>query len=152
MKKLAVTIASGLGTGLIPIAPGTWGTALAAAGLSLFIYYDIGSLLAVLVALIIICTAAGYWAIRNLPEDWVQDDQRIVIDEVLGMLITVVWLPLEWRTIVLGFILFRFFDILKPLGIRTFDRQKTDWAVLVDDMIAGVYANIVLRVIVLFLF
>jgi phosphatidylglycerophosphatase A len=100
----------------------------------------------------LISCGIGYWSILRLPDDWLQDDQRIVIDEVIGMFITMLWLPLNWYTILIGFVLFRGFDIFKPFGIRSFDRKKTNWAVIVDDMIAGVYANIVLRTIIIFLF
>lgn len=152
MNKLAITIASGLGTGFIKFAPGTWGTALAAVLLGL-VYINQFSHVDIIIAMMTLLTCGiGYWSILRLPKDWLQDDQRIVIDEVIGMFITILWIPLTWKTIMIGFVLFRLFDIFKPLGIRSFDRKKTHWAVIVDDIIAGVYANIVLRTILIFLF
>lgn len=76
-----------------------------------------------------------------------QDSPEIVIDEVVGFLITMTWLPLNWKSILLGFLLFRCLDILKPFPIRRIDeRVKGGLGVMADDMVAGILANIFLQV------
>ncbi|PJA08607.1 MAG: phosphatidylglycerophosphatase A, partial [Flavobacteriales bacterium CG_4_10_14_0_2_um_filter_32_8] len=75
----------------------------------------------------------------------------IVIDEVIGMWITMLFVPLTWLTILIGFILFRFFDILKPLGIKKMENFNGGLGVMADDMLAGIYSNILLLIIVRFL-
>jgi len=77
-----------------------------------------------------------------------KDDQRIVIDEIMGFLITMLWVPKTLRFVIIGFCLFRFFDILKPFPIRRLEKGfKGGFGVVLDDVVAGVYANIVLRLI-----
>ena len=77
-----------------------------------------------------------------------KDDQRIVIDEIIGFLTTMLWVPKTIRFVIIGFFLFRFFDILKPFPIRRLEKGfKGGFGVVLDDVVAGVYANIVLRLI-----
>lgn len=102
-------------------------------------------------AITVAVTLVGYWSINNLPSSWEHDDQRIVIDEVVGLFATMIFIPFSWTTIILSLVLFRVFDIWKPLGIRSFDKLKSNSSVLVDDLLAGVYANIALRIIILLL-
>ena len=74
----------------------------------------------------------------------------MVIDEVAGMWVSVLFLPQNLWLLIAGFILFRFFDIVKPLYIRRMEAFKGGWGVMLDDVLAGVYANIILQVIVFF--
>ena len=76
-----------------------------------------------------------------------KDDPRIVIDEIMGYLITMLWLPRTILFIILGFFLFRFFDIVKPPPIRLLEKAKGGYGVVLDDVLAGVYANIILQII-----
>jgi phosphatidylglycerophosphatase A len=76
---------------------------------------------------------------------WEKDSKRIVIDEVFGMMVSVLFLPLSFSLIGSGFVLFRFFDIYKPFGIRKAELLPAGWGVMVDDLLAGIYANIVLQ-------
>jgi phosphatidylglycerophosphatase A len=71
-----------------------------------------------------------------------------VIDEVAGMCISVLFIPLTWVTIAVAFILFRAFDILKPLYIRRLEAVPGGWGVMLDDLAAGIYANIVMQIFV----
>ncbi|MCB9026934.1 MAG: phosphatidylglycerophosphatase A [Bdellovibrionaceae bacterium] len=74
------------------------------------------------------------------------DSKEIVIDEVVGFLITMAWLPLTWQSFVLGFIFFRFFDILKPFPIGWLDKNlKGGFGVVADDIAAGIISNILLQ-------
>ena len=151
MKKLAIVISSGFGSGFLKPGPGTWGTAVAFLMTTLVWQYDIFDLHLLTVILSILFYLLGLWSIKALPSDWVDDDQRIVVDEMIGYWVTLIWIPMSWTSLILAFILFRLFDIFKPLGIRRFDNIKTSWAVLVDDVIAGVYANLTLRIILILL-
>ncbi len=146
MNMLAAWFSAGFGAGYSPVAPGTMGTLVGVVLLWLLNMSGIVNpymLMTLLVAYILI----AYIAIRHLPTSWKHDDQRIVSDEVAGLWLTMIWVPINWKTLVVGFVLFRFFDILKPLGIRKLDNWRNDWGVLVDDLLAGVYANICLRLI-----
>lgn len=76
-----------------------------------------------------------------------RDPRPFVTDEVAGFAITLAWLPLDPILVWAGFFLFRFLDIVKPIGIRKVDQMKLPESIMLDDMLAGVYANIILRVI-----
>lgn len=86
--------------------------------------------------------------IKALEEEWGEDPSKVVIDETVGLWISMLFIPINTYTLILAFILFRFFDILKPLGIRKLDQLKNSWGVMLDDILAGVYANMVLQLIV----
>ena len=102
----------------------------------------------------------GYWVViiivsgiaLNVSEKAVhyyqkQDPPEVVIDEVLGCLITFVGIPLSWPSFILGFVLFRFLDISKWFGIRKLGNVRGAWGILLDDVAAGVLSNLVLRLI-----
>jgi len=152
MKWLATFISSAGGAGYAPIAPGTWGTLVGCLLLYLFtVLFESFDATWPLLLLTVIVTIVSHQLISFLPDTWIHDDGKIVIDEVLGLWVTLLFLPLSPLNLLLGFILFRIFDIWKPLGIRWFDRLKSDWGVIADDLVAGVYANIALRGVILFL-
>jgi len=93
----------------------------------------------------------GYWSILDLPSGWIHDDQRIVIDEVVGLFTTMIFVPISWQTLILALFLFRIFDIWKPLGIRRLDNLDSELSVIVDDLLAGVYANLTLHLLIILL-
>ena len=79
------------------------------------------------------------------------DPPEVVVDEVVGFLLTLFLLPLSWLTLCLGFVLFRLFDIAKPFPIRWFEKKlRGGTGVVLDDLMAGVYANLGLRLVLLF--
>ncbi len=134
--------AFGFGSGLSPIAPGTCGTLVA---IPLFLLLQSLDLAAYL-ALIGLAAGAGMWicslASRNLC---VHDYQGIVWDEIVGYWITMSGVPVSLQTIVTGFVLFRFFDIIKPWPIRAVDRSVGGGVgIMLDDVIAGFFAWLVL--------
>ena len=108
-------------------------------------YFTWGLLLA-----IIIFTLFGVWSTNEMETEWGKDPSKVVVDELIGVWVAVLWIPAETQWLILGFILFRFFDIAKPLGIRQLEKIKGGWGVMLDDVGAGIYANIVLQVIVYF--
>ena len=152
MKLLHKLNASVLGAGYTPFAPGTMGALVGIIILFLIKwqqpnlqYFTWGLLLA-----IIIFTLFGVWSTNEMETEWWKDPSKVVVDELIGVWVAVLWIPAETQSLILGFILFRFFDIAKPLGIRQLEKIKGGWGVMLDDVGAGIYANIVLQVIVYF--
>lgn len=90
--------------------------------------------------------AIGVWVSNLLENYWGKDSYKIVIDEVLGMMITLLFVPISAKVILTGLVLFRFFDITKILGIRKAEKLSKGWGVMIDDLWAGVYSNILLQV------
>ena len=89
------------------------------------------------------CALSAWWAIHAAQKYFATSDPReIVIDEVLGCLITFLWIPFTLRTALLGFILFRFFDITKIAGIRFLERSPGAWGIILDDVGAGIISNL----------
>jgi phosphatidylglycerophosphatase A len=86
------------------------------------------------------------WAANRACAHWnSKDPQRVVIDEVLGQWLALAATPrLEWRSWLVAFVLFRFFDIFKPLGVRAAERLPRGWGIVADDLLAGLYAAVVL--------
>jgi phosphatidylglycerophosphatase A len=79
---------------------------------------------------------------------WGKDSNKVVIDEVAGMMVTLLFIPLQLKFIVAGFVLFRFFDIAKPLLIKKMELLPKGWGVMADDILAGIYAHILLYLVV----
>ena len=94
--------------------------------------------------------AIGIWSGNVVDEFWGKDSSKVVIDEIAGMMVTVIAFPVNWKTTLAGLALFRFFDIAKPLFIRAMERLPKGWGVMADDILAGIYAHIVLYVLVYF--
>lgn len=140
-------LALGFGSGLAPKAPGTFGT-LAAVPLYMLMS---GLSLTVYVAITLLVTVAGIWICDKAAKDMqVHDHGAIVWDEVAGLLITMIAAPSGWLYLVLGFILFRFFDIVKPWPIKILDaRVHGGFGIMIDDVLAGVFAAICLQALVL---
>lgn len=155
MKFIYKTIATGFGTGYSPFAPGTVGAILACLLLGGYVHsigfnnntnFQIGFII-----IIILTTLLGVWATRNLQAEWGEDPSRVVVDEMIGVWINLLFVPLTWQNIFIGFVLFRFFDIAKPLGIRKMEAYENGWGVMLDDVLAGIYGNIVLQIILYFM-
>lgn len=142
MQRLALLIATTLGVGYAPIAPGTFGSA---AGLVLWAVLPPAP--AVQLAAILIVFAIGSWSGTIAERHFGRTDPgQVVIDEVLGMLVTLFLNPVGWGGAVAGFFLFRLADIVKPWPANRFERLPGGLGVMADDAMAAVYANIALRV------
>jgi phosphatidylglycerophosphatase A len=96
----------------------------------------------------VIITLIGIYTGDIVEADWGKDSSRVVIDEVAGQMISLLFIPLTNTNLIIGLVLFRFFDIVKPLGVRKMEALKGGTGVMMDDVLAGVYANIVLQVII----
>ncbi|MBE9533387.1 MAG: phosphatidylglycerophosphatase A [Proteobacteria bacterium] len=146
-NDIVVFLATGCFTGFLPKMPGTWGT-FAAIPL-VIISHRLTSITQPVVAVVFV-TFAAYIAGRAeiLFED--RDARPIVIDEMVGFLITLLWLPLNFLTLCLGFFLFRLFDIVKPPPISTVEKRlHGGWGIVLDDVLAGIFANVTLRLLLI---
>ncbi len=138
-------IASIFYVGYLPVAPGTLGS-LAAVLLYYFICRNTIMMSAVILVIIILGFVTSGRVEKIFQE---KDPDEIVIDEFAGMLISLYRIPPVMGYVVTGFLLFRFFDIVKPKPIRDLEKLKGSLGIMSDDIIAGVYTNIALQVVYL---
>jgi phosphatidylglycerophosphatase A len=143
-------IATGFYSGYLPKAPGTWGSLV---GLLLFFLLHALSLpvyLAVVAGLFVVGSFTAGEAEKILDN---RDPGVVVIDEIVGMLITMIAVPVTPLTMALGFILFRVFDIAKPFPVNFFDQRfHGGLGIMLDDVVAGIYSLIILHLILLLVF
>jgi phosphatidylglycerophosphatase A len=149
-SRFALAVATGLGLGYLPTAPGTWGSLL---GVVLAIAsFSTHASLPLLLSLIVAASLGGVWAAgRAAAHLGRKDPQIVVIDEVSGQLISYLLLAifgassaLDWKYLLAGFILFRVFDIWKPFPARQAESLPGGLGIMADDWVAGVYAALVL--------
>lgn len=146
--KIALGLSAWFGTGLLPIAPGTFGT-LAAVPIAFGLAYLGIGYSAFIIAIVI---AVAIWTSGRCQKILGSDDPSVVvIDEVAGFLLTMFLLPPSWLTFGLGFVLFRFFDILKPYPIRKVEKLRGGLGIVMDDLLAGIYAHFGIRIILFLL-
>jgi len=146
---LAVIFGTGFGSGFWPWGPGTAGALLAT-----LIWLALGGILTnsqlacLTIALVVVFTWIGTWAANKLEPFWGEDPSKVVIDEMVGVWIPLIISPIGnyWYALA-SFVLFRFFDILKPLGIRKLDNRKGGFWVMADDILAGIYSLIIIGII-----
>lgn len=149
MHTLIIFIATGCYSGYLPKAPGTWGSLV---GLLLFfLLHGLGLpvYLAVTAGLFVVGSFAAGEMEKILDN---RDPGVVVIDEIVGMLIVMIAVPATPLAMVLGFVLFRVFDIAKPFPVNFFDQRfHGGLGIMLDDVIAGIYSLVALQ-LVLFLF
>ena len=142
-ERAVLFLATGFFVGTVPFAPGTFGSII---GLPLcFLISKLNIFLSVIYTLAFIFFAI--WVAGAAGKILKKEDPaEIVIDEIAGLIVTFVGLPVTFKTAIAGFILFRAFDILKPFPIRTLEKKVAGGpGIVLDDVMAGVYANIILR-------
>jgi len=147
-KFLGCLISSTFGSGYFPIAPGTVGALVAIVVLWFLPAFSWGTLLTASIVIYII----GVWAATQAEKVWGHDAGRINWDEVAGQMVAVIALPKSLLIYLLAFIAFRVFDIIKPMPVNKAENLPRGWGVMTDDIIAGIYANLVLQIIVRFFF
>lgn len=149
MIRLIMALATGLYSGYLPKAPGTWGSVV---GLILYFFLRTLSLPAYLTTvgvLLVVGTFAAGSAEKIMDR---KDPGQVVIDEIVGMLITLAAAPAQPLVWLLGFGLFRFFDIIKPFPIHWIDKRiQGGVGIMMDDVVAGLYSFLVLQGLLLFL-
>jgi phosphatidylglycerophosphatase A len=143
--RLSWALATWFGCGFAPIAPGTAGT-LGAVPLYLVVARFGPQALWLAIAVV---TGAGIWAASRVARELrVKDPQLVVIDEVAGLLVTM--LPVShvsWSALVAGVLLFRFFDIVKPWPVRWLEKLPGGWGIVLDDVAAGIMGAAVMGVL-----
>lgn len=140
---VARMIATGLGSGYSPVAPGTAGSAV-----GLLLFWPLARLhpaaqVALTLALVVAGVAAASHVARRLG---IEDPGVVVVDEVAGMWVTLLFLPLTPFTAILGFFAFRVMDVFKPYPARQLEQLHGGWGIMADDLMAAVYANLLVRI------
>lgn len=143
MKNPVHFLAFGFGSGLAPVAPGTFGTLAAVPVWWAAAQFPFPGYLVVLGLLV----AAGPWLCGRTARDLgVHDHSGIVWDEFAGFLLAMAWVPVSWIHCLAGFLLFRLFDVVKPWPIGWLDRRiPGGTGIMVDDLVAALYAGVVLQ-------
>jgi len=150
MNKFSEYLSTLFGIGYFPKAPGTAGTFFAA-----IVYFALpnhwfnglqNSILALMA--ILIGSIISVFFISKAEEGLGRDNGKIVLDEFWGYFIAILFLPKTLTIIILAFILFRIFDILKPEPVNVLQKLPKGWGVMADDVMAGIYANIVLQIVI----
>jgi phosphatidylglycerophosphatase A len=142
--KTVLVVATWFGTGLVPVAPGTFGTLATVplvSGLN-----QLGTIYKALGLAIII--AGAIWASGQYQTLTGRADPReVVIDEVAGFSLTMLLLPFSWMTLGLGFVFFRLFDILKPYPMKKLEGLRGGVGIVIDDLVAAIYSFVCVRLI-----
>jgi phosphatidylglycerophosphatase A len=145
MRAVALALATSLGVGYVPYAPGTFGSAA-----GLVFWWLLPHSFAIQLAAIVIVFAVGSWSGGVAERHFgASDPPPVVIDEVMGMWITLLLNPVGWQGAVIGFLMFRLFDVIKPYPANRLERLRGGLGVMADDGMAAVYANIALRAVIL---
>lgn len=133
-------LATGFGSGLAPVSPGTFGTLAAVPIYLMFVYAPTWSFW---LFTVLTCLVGPYICGKAADDIGVHDHKAIVWDEFAGFFITMCFVPFSWTAVVLGFVLFRFFDIVKPWPISYLDKHvHGGLGIMIDDIIAGIFAAI----------
>ncbi len=146
IRQIAIFISTGAYSGFSPIAPGTAGSAV---GLLIYFFLvDCSPLLylAITVAIFLIGVQTATMTESYLNK---KDPGEVVIDEIAGMLITMFMIPKGWEYVLAGFVLFRILDVIKPF-IKWAEKIKSGWGIMLDDVLAGIMANLILHGTILF--
>jgi phosphatidylglycerophosphatase A len=145
VTSLALAIATCLGVGYIPVAPGTFGSLA-----GLVVWWLLPQTFAAQATASVVVFVVGAWS-ATLAEKRLggTDPGPVVVDEVVGILITMVGVGGGWLAVIAGFVLFRVFDIVKPYPANRFEQLHGGVGIMADDAMAAVYANIALRLVLL---
>ena len=146
--SFSTLVASLFGIGFIPFMPGTFGS-LAAFGIYMLIpasFWFYGQY--IVMGLLLVLSLAAVFISRAAEKILGEDAGSIVIDELLGYFVATLFLPHNWLIGLYAFILFRVFDIAKPFPIYRSQRISGGWGVVIDDLIAGLYANLLIQILI----
>jgi phosphatidylglycerophosphatase A len=144
MRFVALALATAGGIGYIPFAPGTFGSLV-----GLLLWWLLPVSLPVQLMVIVVTFIVGSWSGSVAERHFASTDPGpVVIDEVLGMLVTLLLNPVGWGGAILGFLLFRASDIIKPYPANKLEQLHGGVGVMADDLMAAIYANLALRIIV----
>jgi len=145
MTRLAVLLATFGYAGYAPVAPGTAGSL---AALVLFALVRSRGSSALEVGTLVLVSVVGVWAATRAERHFGREDPgQVVIDEVAGMLLTLALIPVGLSGALLGFLVFRLFDIVKPWPARRLEDLPSGLGIMADDLMAGVYGHVVMRLV-----
>ncbi len=153
MKSVKLFLGSGFGSGLIPFAPGTWGSLFSL--LPIYFLMATGNLFFI-PAFVVLTSLLSLWVSSACEEHWGEDPGKLVMDEWAGQALTFTGIILvgdlqsDLLVLGVGFVFFRLFDILKPLGINKLQKYDGGVGILLDDLLAGFYALICLKTLIFF--
>ena len=137
MRKIAFFIWTAGFAGLVPVAPGTAGSVV---GLVLLILVRAAKNDWIEALVLVVVVVVGTWSASVAERHYRREDPgEVVVDEVAGMMLTLLWLPSGWIPFLIGCLAFRFFDIVKPFPARLAERMPGGWGVMADDLVAGLY-------------
>lgn len=141
-------LAFGFGSGLSPVAPGTMGTLVA---VPVYLALQNLPIVSYLMVVIVLTVLGVYLCQRTALDLNVHDHPGIVWDEIVGYLVTMIAAPAGWIWLVAGFILFRFFDIVKPWPINWIDANIAGgFGIMLDDLVAAIFALMILQIAALY--
>lgn len=141
-QRLAFVFATGFGSGYSPFAPGTAGSAVGLLFVWAMSWLGVPGQITAVVVVSVLAMAAADIVASSLG---LKDPGLIVADEIAGMMVTMVAIPLTLTSVTLGFVLFRIMDVVKPPPARQFEKFKGGIGIVADDLMAGVYAHLALR-------
>ncbi|WP_457643008.1 phosphatidylglycerophosphatase A family protein [Persephonella sp.] len=145
----AFLLSTGLFVGKIPVAPGTLGTLVGI--IPILIYWTKGGQYQLInqISITMAVFLVGIWASTVIVETYKEKDpEYIVIDEIAGYMVAMIGFEPTWQNLLMAFVIFRFFDILKPPPIRFFEKLPSGFGVMADDIVAGIYTWIVMFILV----
>jgi phosphatidylglycerophosphatase A len=145
LRLFTTIVATGFGTGYVPLAPGTAGSLLGA----LIIYFFIPTSSALLPFLILLFFVVGVYSGTAMEKIHGHDPSLVVIDEIVGMGISLLYVPRIWWLFLIAFVLFRLFDIVKPPPVNAIQKLPGGWGIMLDDVLAGIYALVIVQAVVL---
>ena len=140
-------IATGLGSGYCRPFPGTWGSIPA----WLIAFFLVRGNTPILLGVLAVCFVASVWAAGEAEKLFGHDARKIVIDEWAGMFITLAFMPHTWEHYIAAFVAFRFFDVVKIPPAAQSERLPGGWGVTMDDIVAGVQANLATQLVMIVL-
>jgi len=147
MQRINRLVSTVFGIGYLPLAPGTFAAAFAV-GVWYFMAEYFGQLVFWQILLVAASSIIGVYSSGKVSLESGKDPSFVVIDELAGMWISLLLIPPSIPNYLIAFILFRFFDISKPLGIKKMEKIKNGWGIMLDDILAGIYSNIALRILI----
>ena len=149
LDRLVQAVVTALGIGCLPVAPGTWASAAAVLLVALVHWIApahetilLGGVVALLTPPAVVFSTR-FSRFENHP-----DPSKIVIDEILGQVFCLLWVPVSLLSLLAGFVIFRFFDIAKPFPVRSIERLPGGIGIVGDDLVAGLYAGLSLKALV----
>ncbi len=146
VRRSALIVASAGPAGHVPVAPGTAGSVV---GVALWLLVRAAETPPLEIVMIVAVIGAGVWSATVTEQHYGREDPGVVvIDEVAGMLITCLWLPLGITGVIAAFLAFRFFDIVKWYPAGAAERLPRGWGIMADDVVAGIYAYATVRVLI----